>query len=148
MRFYINNGPLFNGYATPGTMFYDSGWFGGFGQTSRSTFDFNTSNDLPNAGLFIPTNDVTWSVQFRNLGPGDSAGVDLYSPPTVGGDYPDYWENNGGWALKTNTVAMNFGSVWQASQQPVPEPGTGALLLVGSGLAYAAGNFFKRKKNK
>src|ERR1041385_848055 len=27
VRFYINNGPLFNTYATPGTKFYDSGPF-------------------------------------------------------------------------------------------------------------------------
>src|ERR1039457_3610696 len=27
VEFYMNNGPLFNTYASPGTSFYDSGWF-------------------------------------------------------------------------------------------------------------------------
>src|SRR5436309_13214284 len=40
VRFYKNDGPLFNGYPTPGTMFYDSGVFGGFGPTPRSTLVF------------------------------------------------------------------------------------------------------------
>src|SRR5574340_1842514 len=31
VRFYQNDGAPFNGYATPGSLFYDSGWFSGFG---------------------------------------------------------------------------------------------------------------------
>src|SRR6266851_219171 len=33
IRFYQNDGAPFNGYATPGSVIYDSGWFGGFGPT-------------------------------------------------------------------------------------------------------------------
>ena len=59
----------------------------------------------------------------------DSVGVDLYSPPVVGRDYPDYWENTiAGWVLKTNTVAVDFGAVMQAE---VPEPSSIALSLAG-----------------
>ncbi|PWU09028.1 MAG: hypothetical protein C5B50_28170 [Verrucomicrobia bacterium] len=124
VRFYINDGAPFNGYSTPGTVFFDSGWFGGLFPTPRCTAIFSAGMDFPSSGLFIPTNDITWSVQFQNLGPGDALGVDIYSPATVGADYPDYWENNGHWALRTNSVtsAMNFASVWQASQLPIPIP--------------------------
>jgi len=30
---------------------------------------------------------MTWSVEFRGMGAGDSVGVDLYSPPVIGGSY-------------------------------------------------------------
>jgi len=122
VRFYVNDGQPFNGYATPGSVFFDSGWFGGFYPTPRCTATFTAGMDFPSSGLFIPTNDFTWSVQFQNLGPGDALGVDIYSPATTGADYPDYWENNGSWALRTNSVVsdMNFASHWQASQQPIP----------------------------
>jgi hypothetical protein len=54
--------------------------------------------------------------------------VDIYSPPAVGQDYPDYWQNDGsGWTLLTNTVPMNFAARFSA----IPEPSALALLLVG-----------------
>src|SRR5437867_4253607 len=101
VRFYINDGAPFSGYASPGTMFYDSGWFGGFGPTPRNTLVFTVSGgDFPSTGLYMPASDMTWSVQFRNMGASDDVGVDLYSPPVVGSSVPgtgfvqDYWENN------------------------------------------------------
>jgi len=129
IRMYVNNGPLFNGYATPGTMFYDSGFFGGFGPTARNTINFDVPGDL-GTGLFIPASDITWSVQFQGMGATDSLGVDLYSPPVVGSSVPgtgfaqDWWQKNGGsWALMSNGLAMNFGARFIASATPVPEPG-------------------------
>jgi hypothetical protein len=131
VRFYENNGTLFNGYASPGTNFYDSGWFSGFSPTSRNTLQFSAGVglDFPSGGLFIPVDEMTWSVQFRGMGATDSVGVDIYSPPVVGADYPDYWQNNGvtGWTLQTNTVAMNFAATMDA----IPEPSVLALLLAG-----------------
>jgi hypothetical protein len=144
VRFYRNNGPLFNGYPTPGSMFFDSGLFA-IGQTVRSTAVFTIgTGDFPSTGLFIPDSDITWSVQFSGMGANDTAGVDLYSPPTVGSDYPDYWQNNGGsWALMTNSLAsqMNFGATFDASPQAVPEPSAIALSILG-GLGLLA---FARK---
>src|SRR5208282_121995 len=134
VELYENNGPTFNGYATPGTVFYDSGWFGGFGptggNTNRATLNFSVGPDFPQGGLYMPVlSNMTWSVQFRNLGTGDAAGVDIYSPPTVGQDYPDYWQNDGtGWELMTNSVPMDFAAVMQAT---VPEPSTLALSVCG-----------------
>ena len=138
VRFYVNNGSPFNGYATPGTEFFDSGWFPITSPTSRSILEFTAGSDFPDGGLLIPTSDMTWSVQFEGMSGSDSVGVDLYSPPTVGQNYPDYWENNGGWALKTNSavVAMDFGAWMDAT---VPEPSAVSLLILGGlGLLTAA----------
>jgi hypothetical protein len=118
VKFYQNNGPLFNGYRSPGTNFYDSGWFP-IAATPRSTENFSIEDsDFPCTGLFLPvTSNMTWSVQFRGMDPGDTVGVDLYTPPVVGKDYPDYWLNAGGnWQLMTNNsgVHIDFGAVMEA----------------------------------
>jgi hypothetical protein len=133
LRFYLNDGTPFNGYATPSTVLYDSGWFGGFGPTDyypyRATIYFTAGSDFGAEGLFIPADEITWSVQFQGMGLTDTVGVDLYSPPVVGQDYPDYWENNGGWTLLTNTVPMDFGARMYAVE--TPEPSTFVLSLAG-----------------
>jgi hypothetical protein len=138
VRFYENNGPLFNGYPSPGvTPFFDSGWFDSFTPTPRNTLVFTAGSDFPSSGLFLPSSTMTFSVQFQGLGAGDALGLDLYSPTAVGGSYPDYWENNGGWSLKTNVVAMNFGARFYAEAQPVPEPTSASLLILGAIAALA-----------
>lgn len=118
VRFYKNDGPLFNGYLSPGTKFYDSGWFPVFA-TPRSTEVFTLRNDFGWTGLFLPvTSNMTWSVQFQGMQPTDSVGVDIYSPPVVGYDYADYWVNtNGNWMLMTNNsgVHIDFAAVMEAS---------------------------------
>jgi hypothetical protein len=123
VRFYVNNGALFNGYPQPnGSSFYDSGLFSVPAPTDRSTFIFNAGADFPAAGLFIPANDITWSVQFTGMGAGDEVGVDLYSPPVVGSDYPDYWEKNAGpgWTLKQQLsgVPSDFAALMRAESVP------------------------------
>jgi len=131
VRFYQNDGVTFNGYASPGTMFFDSLWFQ-VTPTPRATLNFTQGVDFPIGGLIIPSNDMTWSVQFRNMGATDTIGVDLYNPPTVGIDYPDYWQNNAvrNWALMTNSLVptMNFAAQMQAT---VPEPSVLALSVTG-----------------
>ena len=123
VRFYQNNGALFNGYPTPGTNFYDSSWFP-ISATPRSTENFFVGSDFAWTGLFLPvTSNMTWSVQFRGMGATDSVGVDLYTPPVVGQDYPDYWLNtNGNWMLMTNNsgVHVDFGAVMEARALPQP----------------------------
>lgn len=141
VRFYLNDGVLFNGYATPGTMFYDSGLFSVGLPTDRSTFVFTAGSDFAFGGLYIPANEITWSVQFSGLGGTDEVGVDIYSPPVVGANYPDYWENNAGWSLKTNTVPMNFAAQFQAT---VPEPSALTLLAV-AGLGFLCTGWRLRK---
>jgi hypothetical protein len=131
VRFYENNGTPFNGYATPSDgSFFDSGWFPVASPTDRSTFEFTQGLDFPDGGLFIPADEITWSVQFQGMGATDSVGVDVYSPPVVGQDYPDYWENNGGWTLLTNGVPMDFAARMEANAT-IPEPSVAALSLIG-----------------
>lgn len=120
VRFYRNDGAPFNGYATPGTVFYQSVWFP-VQPTTRNTLVYSAGGDFPLQGLLLPETNFTWSVQFQGLGSGDAAGVDIYSPIVIGEGYPDYWERSGaGWELKTNNVApMNFAARLQASEVPV-----------------------------
>jgi len=126
VRFYQNNGAPFNGYPTPGTNFYDSGWFS-VAPTPRSTEIFTYGIDFPWAGLFMPvTSNMTWSVQFQGMEDTDSVGVDLYWPAVEGLQHPDYWLNtNGTWMLMTNnvgTVHTDFAAVMEASQTPTVNP--------------------------
>jgi len=134
VRFYLNDGTLFNGYAAPGTLLYTSGPFS-ITPTARSTAIFTAGADFPVNGLFLGPGpggtlltNVTWSVQFAGMGPTDSAGVDIFSPPVVGGEHTDYWENSGvAWSLKTNSVPVDFAAVLQAA----PEPSPFALSILG-----------------
>jgi hypothetical protein len=130
VRFYLNNGAMFSGYSSPGTLFYDSGPFMVPSPTTRNTFVFTAGADFPANGLFLPViSNMTWTVQFSGMGVGDNVGVDLYSPPVVGSSYGDYWENDiSGWALYTNTMPMDFASRFQAT---TPEPSAIALLFCG-----------------
>jgi hypothetical protein len=151
VRFYQNDGALFNGYPTPSNMIYDSGWFNVSLPTARQTFTFSVGNgDFPFTGLLLPSDtNLTWSVQFTGMGVTDHIGVDLYSPPTVGTDYPDYWENNGtSWSLKTNSIAsqMNFGATFDASIEPVPEPSIALLSVFGGALGLAGANRARSRK--
>ena len=144
VRFYLNDGPTFNGFATPGTMFYDSGLFAVSTPTPRSTFVFNTTDF--GGGLLIPGNSLTWTVTFSGMGATDSVGLDLYSPPTVGSDFSDYWENQGsGWALRTNSLSssMTFGSHFEAT---VPEPSSITLSILGGVGLFVALRRMRRKQ--
>jgi hypothetical protein len=136
VRFYQNNGPPFNGYLTPGSIFYDSGWFA-IAATPRSTENFILGSDFAWTGLFLPvTTNMTWSVQFQGMGATDAVGVDIYSPPVVGQDYPDYWQNNGGnWVLLTNNsgVHIDFAAKMEASALPTVNPNPPYLTNVVSG---------------
>jgi hypothetical protein len=134
VRLYENNGalvPPVTGYPSPGTTpFYDSGWFSLGSPTERSTMNFTTADFPGGLPIFVPADDITWSIQFAGMGATDSVGLDIYSPPTVGGDYPDYWENNGGWLLLTNSVPMDFGARFYA-QATIPEPSSVTLSILG-----------------
>ena len=125
VRFYRNDGSSFNGFAAPGTLFYDSGWFG-VAPTLRSQLIFLAGSDFPPGGLYLPVSNFTWTVQFQGMSTGDSAGVDLYSPIETGFSYSDYWQNDpGGWALKTNSaLTVNFAAQIQAYSATPPSAPT------------------------
>ena len=142
VRFYLNDGVDFNTYASPGTKFWDSGLFD-INPTERSQLVFTGGTDFGGGALVLPAEEFTWTVQFFGMDLTDSVGLDLYSPPTVGQDYPDYWSYNGSsWLLLTNQIGpMSFGATMSA----VPEPSSMMLSLMGgTGLLLAAGRLRKR----
>jgi hypothetical protein len=109
---------------TPGTKLYDSGPIALSSGLSQDTL-FHLNVAVP--AVF------TWSAQFSggNFGVPSSqvGGVTLYSPPTVGQDQYEYWENVGGqWQLTYfDANPTDFGALITA----VPEPGaTAAVLLI------------------
>ena len=149
MRFYLNDGPEFNGYATPGTTFFDTDWLDSFisTPTNRATLNFDQSDFAAGwlggpASLMPVTSNFTWSVQFRNMDVDDTVGVDLFNPPIVGQAINDYWEYNGtSWSLMTNTVPMNFAARFDAV---VPEPSVAVLAVLGGLGAFVFGRRYRK----
>ncbi len=144
VRFYLNDGAPFNTYATPSTTFFDSGLFN-VSPTTRATVNFSTTdlysgNTINLSGPIPVVANFTWSVQFQLSNATDDVGLDLFSPPTVGGHTPDYWENNGsGWVLKQNANGVppvNFAARFDATN--VPEATT-TVQLVGGAVALLVG---------
>jgi MYXO-CTERM domain-containing protein len=130
VRFYLNDGPplpdVERAYS-PGTVIYDSGSFL-VDPTPRATLIFTEFN-FGTTPLTVPLPDAfTWSVQFTGLSLTDTAGVTIYSPPTIGNNFDDYWVNDGGaWLLETNLLNMDFAARFSA----VPEPSALLLGLLG-----------------
>jgi hypothetical protein len=115
VTFYENNGPVIDGYKSPGSEVYSSGPIniGGAGYTPGYTIDFFKSDINGGAGVVVPQ-DFTWTVTFAGLTSCETAGLALYSPATVGNNYNDAWINDS-WGLYTaisNQPALDFGSVF------------------------------------
>ena len=124
VRFYLNDGPPFNGYSTPGRLLWESGlssinpdWSNTLGYSGLA---FSGGNGMGPFGVWVPSNSFTWTVQFMGQTGADQAGVTLYFPPTVGQDYPTYWLNNGsGWELLYDPSGpISFGATFEG--MPVP----------------------------
>lgn len=150
VRFYLNDGPAFNGYATPGTAFYDSGWVNALitTPTNRATINFDYSDFAAGwlvgpAAVMPVASNFTWSVQFRDMDGDDTVGVDLFNPPTVGQAIIDYWQYNGtSWSLLTNTVPMNFAARFDAVV--VPEPSGVVLAILGGLGVFFVGRRYRK----
>jgi hypothetical protein len=129
LKLHLNDGPLFNGYATPGTVLFAYDNINPLPNTDRLTIRFDSS-DWP-GGLDIPANELTLALRF-NYSTG-TAGVDIYDPPVVGSSYDDYWlMTPSGWQLSVNN---NFPKVNIAMEiQAIPEPTAAALGCLGLGV--------------
>lgn len=128
LRFYQQNGAS----GQPGSLLFDSGFFAvpATPGSSVEITDFTTGATTPFTSL-LP-NQFTWSLTFTGVGAGETAGVNLFSPPTVGNGYVDYWENNGGWVNKRVDLGNPLlPTDFAATVQAVPEPSVIALLLAG-----------------
>jgi hypothetical protein len=144
VRFYLNDGPTYQGYATPGTLLWDSGTFGGITPTPRDTLTYSVADDdFPSGGVLVP-NSFTWTVTFAGLGSGDDLGLDLYAPPAVGHVLTSYWINDGWQLLVDNSgTPIDFGSQFFGI---VPEPGQVAGMAVVGAILGAAGFRAWRRK--
>ena len=151
VRFYYMDGApdSTSGYATPGTVFFDSDWFSINSLTApsaRQTLEFTAGSDFPIGGLPLLSTNLTWTIQFQGMGPTDSLGVDIYSPATVGFDFPDYWQRGSSltdWILLTNTIPMDFAATFQATV--VPEPSVLALSACGIVALLTTGRWLRRR---
>ena len=123
VQFFNNNGtPPFNGYATPGSLFYDSGWIGlvapqdtangGSGDPGHvQVWDFQWqdlyggaagfNDSFPytpalamNTQIALPS-DFTVVFTFTGLDPANNFGLELFYPNGNGTNYGDYWVNSG-----------------------------------------------------
>jgi hypothetical protein len=141
VTFYANNSAtLVNGSPAPGTVLWTSG---NSTLASQELTAYTTGNTLtysvPN--VVVPR-DFTWAVTFSNLQTGDSAGLGLYNPVTVGFNYDDAWvETSGVWALDkaSSGAPYLFGAEITGT---VPEPSTIALAVMG-----ACGFLARRRKS-
>lgn len=141
IKFYKNDGALVNGTAGPGSLIFDSGSFT-IDPTTGGGKILNFDAAALNGGFVVP-DSFTWTVTF-NVPTGGDAGLSIYTPPTVGNSYVDYYVNNGGtWQLRSglNGQAVDFGASLTASPV-VPEPATIALL----GLGGVAALMLRRRK--
>ena len=162
VRFYLNDATPVNGFATPGTLFFDSGWFyntalgglpGNTGPGGNNGFNIVTYNssdfyggsvvNLTGPYLQLP-GKFTFTITFTNLNPSNLIDLPLANnqlPISVG----DYWLNNGGgaWTLMTNsTSAANFVADFAGT---VPEPSMLGLGALGGALLLGI-NQLRRKR--
>ncbi len=135
VKFYLNDGPipLFDTYPAPGTVVYDSDWFA-VRMALPGSLVFSAGSEFPAGGLYLPSSDITWSIQFQGLvDDADAAGLMVYSPPVVGTDPPYSWANYGGeWSRDVwNGHQMNFQAKFEATDVPEPPARASLLLVVG-----------------
>jgi hypothetical protein len=136
---YNNTGGVVQGANSPGaTPVYDSGFSSLTAFTAGSVLTYTLPANT------VVKQDFTWVLEFQGVPSGETAGLGLFGPTTVGFNYHDAWENSGsGWALDvagTGNPALEFGAVITATA--VPEPSTIVLGVMGA-CAFLA----RRRKN-
>ena len=136
---YNNTGGVVQGVNSPGaTPVYDSGFSALTAFTAGSVLTYTLPANT------VVNQDFTWVLEFQGVPSGETAGLALFGPTTVGFNYHDAWENSGsGWALDvagTGNPALEFGAVITATA--VPEPSTIVLGVMGA-CAFLA----RRRKN-
>lgn len=140
LRFYENDGPVNQqGVPSPGELFFTAPAFG-IENTGVAGGDLGgASLTYTLAGVIAP--DIfTWTVEFVGLDAGEAAGLNVYTPPAIGGNIDSYWVRRDGlWGAEVDPTgaAVDFGAIADGSLVIVPEPGSiaifglGALALLG-----------------
>jgi len=153
VQFFKNDGPTTNGYASPGTVFYQTGWFQVdpplylFGGSTNSAYislgslgtDYLYDPSGPDIalaqGVALPSSfTVVFTV--TNLVGTDNLSLPLFDPSVagvVGTNYGSYWQDNGGnWSLVTNNAtSVSFPIQLETTPEPsvIGMGAVGALLL-------------------
>jgi len=150
---YEQNGTAVNGFTTPGTELFNSGYYYGGSAGSLPTgyqvVTFTTSDFAAGAlngwapNYALPT-DLTLAVTFTGLDANDV--VDLPLANTTPGTYGDYWVNNGsGWVLTSDSSTAGNLVMALDGTGTVPEPTTLGLAAIG-GAALLGLNKLRRKR--
>jgi len=124
IRFYKNDGPL----GKPGSLIFDSQAF------EIPEAPTGASVDLGDLGLVVVPSSFTWTITYTGIdtAAGESAGLNLYSPSTVGRGFTDYWERQGNdWSLKSFSGADSSFAAIIDGVPVIPEPSTIALGIAG-----------------
>ena len=135
LRLYANTGVTNSPAALP---FYTSDLI----QLTNGFGNYGITFPLSSNQVFLP-NTFTWTVQFSNLGPGQTGSLLLYGPPTVGSSLDDFWQRDGtgAWGLRQVSGSL---SDFAARVSAVPEPGVLPLGGLGVLLLAALRRFRKR----
>jgi hypothetical protein len=144
VRFYFNNGAPVNGYNTPQTLFFDSGWYyntlGGIQSSptgnnlTYTTADF-AAGALANWNLYnyaLPTT-FTFTITWTNITPNE---IEMPLANNVAGQSTGfYWVNNNGtWSLNSQPNNNPNGNFLVDFSGQVPEPSTFGLAAIGGAL--------------
>jgi hypothetical protein len=119
-KLYANDGPG----GAPGTLLFD------VMGTNTVTVPRGYNNvSFDGFAVKVP-NNFTYAVSFTGIDAGETAGLLLADPPTVGSSFADYWEKVGStWTLKALPgTPYNFSAEFFASA--VPEPATIHLMAL------------------
>ena len=110
VRFYLNNGPaVTNAFAAPGTLLYDSG---SFLLSSNSSIV-----EISGLNLYVPSDTLTWTVQFSGVLTNEKAGALFFDPPGVGSSGNFLWQREGSeWRMipGTGDITNNLSARFEA----------------------------------
>lgn len=81
--------------------------------------------------ILVP-DTFTWTVLFGGIDAGESAGLLVYNPVTIGFSYNDFWDRSGPGNTWQTKLGIGFGANFGANITAVPEAGTLGYALLGS----------------
>ena len=123
LRFYTEN----PNNQSPATRIFDSG-FEHIGSTTVNgvvdglTLRYDVAN-YPSLNIVAPDSFI-WTVEFSGIDAGETAGLELYSPPTFGNSYTSFWQLNpdtNQWEEKIGAAGpMDFGARVEAVPEASP----------------------------
>lgn len=137
LSLYKSDGPSFNGYASPGTLLWQSTPYFLASGSLRDTLNYTEAGDF-GYNVVLPSTNLVWTVKFSYTDAGNHAGLDIYAQPTIGDNMNDIWQftnASAGWELFRNSSGLS--NSFAAKVDATPEPAALWLLGVGGLLGFA-----------